>query len=484
MNGIGGKPREKIMANRTTQRLPRDRYVPAVVGAVLLLLLGVRVAPAGAPSPGSAVHSITRAELGLGAPGNGAPADFPAETTTLPALAAMAYERNPAIRAARAEWRASVERYRVATGLPDPRLMITYFPDPIETRLGPQDWNAMISQAIPFPGKLGKAGAVVRKDAEMARLRLDRTHRDVALSLAESFYELFYIDRARTIAEANRELLDTLEAAGEAAYARDRAALADMVRARSRAGQIRYDILLLEELAQTERARINGLLARPPEAPLGPVADAPTPILARSLEEIYVLAETREESIRHAGLAVEKAEAGEALARYENYPNFMAGLFFAGIGNPDVPMPPPDAGGDAFGVQFGVSIPLWFGKNRGRIGEARALAEKAVAERESRIHEVRTQIRTAFFRLRNAERLMGLYRDDLLPQALSALESAETWFREERGAFSDVVETQAVAYNFQLALARAHADYGKAFARLERLAGGSLREEGSGGDAP
>ncbi|MFP4584357.1 MAG: TolC family protein, partial [Desulfococcaceae bacterium] len=161
---------------------------------------------------------------------------------TLPELVARAYQDNPSIRAARAEWRANIERYRVTTGLPDPQFMVTYFPEPIQTRLGPQDWNAVISQPIPFPGKLGKAGEVVQKDAEMARLKLDQAHRDVALSLAESFYELYYIDRAKEIAAANRRLLNELEAAAESAYAQDRIALTDMVKAQSQAGQIQYDV--------------------------------------------------------------------------------------------------------------------------------------------------------------------------------------------------------------------------------------------------
>ena len=51
---------------------------------------------------------------------------------------------------------------------------------------------------------------------------------------------------------------------------------------------------------------------------------------------------------------------------------------------------------------------------------------------------------------------------------------AETGFQEGESSFSDFIETQSVWYNFQLALARARADYGKYLARLERLAGQSL----------
>ena len=57
------------------------------------------------------------------------------------------------------------------------------------------------------------------------------------------------------------------------------------------------------------------------------------------------------------------------------------------------------------------------------------------------------------------------------------METAETWFKEKQGSFSDFVETEAAYYNFQLALARAKADYGKYLARIERIVGKSLVDQ-------
>jgi outer membrane protein TolC len=54
------------------------------------------------------------------------------------------------------------------------------------------------------------------------------------------------------------------------------------------------------------------------------------------------------------------------------------------------------------------------------------------------------------------------------------MEIAETWFREKQSSFSNFIEAQAVWYNFQLALARAQADFGINLARLERMAGSPL----------
>jgi len=149
-------------------------------------------------------------------------------------------------------------------------------------------------------------------------------------------------------------------------------------------------------------------------------------------------------------------------------------VFYAGIGQPDVAAPPADSGKDAVGVQFGVSVPLWFGKNKARTAGAQALMRRARASKTARINETNGRIRALYFRLQNASRLVALYRDDLLPQAAQSMEIAETWFRQGESSFSDFVEAQVLWYNFQLSLARARADYEKYMARLERLVGSSV----------
>ncbi len=398
-------------------------------------------------------------------------------------LVAYAYESNPKIRAARQEWRAVVEQYRVTTAYPDPQLSFTYFPSPIETRLGPQDWNATLSQLIPFPGRLTRAGELVEADARIARLSLDRAVRDVIVKVRESVHELVYIRDARRVAAQNQELLDHLRKVGETAYGRDRATLLDVVKAQSQSGQLQYDVLLLEELEQTERAQLNALLDRPPDATIGPLPNLPVRPLAYTLDEIYELARQNQEEIRIADTRIRRAETDVELARFRNYPDFKIGVFYAGIGNPDVSNPPADAGDDALGIQAGVTIPLWFGKNRGRIAKAAAQAEAARARRRAVVNDTYAGIRALYFRLNNARRLIQLYGEQLVPEAARSLEIAETWFREGQGSFSDFVETESVWYNFQLALARARADHGKFLARLERLAGRSLTERGGAPDA-
>lgn len=400
------------------------------------------------------------------------------QTATIQDLLTYAYNESPVIVAAREAWRAKVESYRVATGLPNPQLMVTYFPEPLETRLGPQEWNATLSQTIPFPGKLIKAGEVVQTEARIAKLQLDKTVRDVVASVRESVYELIYIRAAKVIAAQQVQLLEQLRIVGETAYAEDRVALVDRMKALSQSGQLRYDALLLDELELVEVTRLNSLLNRSPQAAIGEFAVPPLQPLPYSLEEITQLAESHQEEIRIAEQGVSRAEAQVGLARSHYFPDFKVGLFYARIGNPDVPQPPPNAGDDALGVQFGLTLPIWFGKNQGRLHQARAERSRAQAGRQIRINETRTRLHATYFRLENARRLVELYKNELLPQAAQTLEIAETWFQEGQSSFSDFVEAQAVWYNFQLALARAQADYGKYWVGLERLVGNALTQRG------
>lgn len=392
-------------------------------------------------------------------------------TVQLADLLEYAYRTSPAITASTKSWEAFIETYRVEKSLPDPQLAATYFPRPIETRLGPQDWSVTLSQAIPFPGTLAQKAKVLESDVAMARIRVDKTVKTLVKKVSSSFYELGYIQSALAVAQANLALVRKMRQISENAYADDRALFYDVSKARAQTAQLQYDLLLLKELEKTEKTTLNTLLNRPPDAPLGQAAKGWPGKIVYTLEEVYDLALVYQEDILLAEEQVNRSEQAVQLARLETLPSFKVGLFYAAIGDPDVPMPPPEAGDDSVGVQFGMSLPLWLGKNQGRT--ARALAEKGTAQarKTEAANQVLAGISRLWFRLENAERLITLYEQDLLPQAVSSVRTAETWFRQGQGGFADFLEIQATAYNFQLSLARARADYAKTLVLLEQAAG-------------
>jgi outer membrane protein, heavy metal efflux system len=392
----------------------------------------------------------------------------------LPDLLNYAYLSNPAITASKKSWQSFIENYRVKKSLPDPQLAATYFPRPIETRLGPQDWSLSLSQVIPFPGTLSQKARVLEADVAISRFMVDKTVKDIVTKVSSSFYELGYIQKAMAVAQANLDLTRQMLEISENAYADDKALFYDVSKARAQTAQLQYDLLLLQELEKTEKTILNTLLNRPPEAPLGQTAGRLPQKVVYSLNDVYDLAMTHQEDLLMAAEQVNKSEQALKLARLENLPSFKVGLFYAAIGDPDVPNPPQDAGDDAVGVQFGMNLPLWFGKNQSRAAQALAEKEKAQALKTQAANQVRAGISRLWFKLENAERLITLYEKNLLPQAVSSVQTAETWFRQGKANFSDFLEIQATAYNFQLSLARAQVDYAKILVQLEQAAGAVL----------
>lgn len=385
-------------------------------------------------------------------------------------LLTYAYQSSPKVKAAKASWQVNIEKYRVETGYPDPLLTTMYFPYDPSRDWGNKRFETVLSQVIPFPGKLAAAGRVAETESQMAKLELDRTVRELAVKVRESYHELQYIREASRIADLNRLALEHLRKIGETAFSGNRTALYDILKAQSQSGQVQYDILLLEELERTEITRLNAFMNRPPEAVIGPLRDEPIVPLVYELNDIYALAETHREEIRAAAAGADKSRAEAEVARYQNLPEFMVGFKY----EYNAPEAPDASANNMYGIQFGVTIPIWWDKNAGRREAARAGTEKAAAQVSAQINEAHAMVREMFFRLKNAERLIALYRDQLLPQATKAMETAEIWNREGQGSLSDFVETEAVWYNFQLALARSRADYGKYLARLEGIVGISL----------
>jgi outer membrane protein TolC len=385
-------------------------------------------------------------------------------------LLSLVYQSSPVVKEAKASWRVAIEKYRVETGYPDPLLTTTYWPSDPSRNWGNKRFETELLQIIPFPGKLAAAGRVAETESDMAKLELDRTVRDLAVKVRESYHELQYIREAVRIANHNRLALEHIRKIGETAYTQNRTALYDVLKAQSQSGQVQYDMLLLEELERTEITRLNALMNRLPEAVIGPLQNEPPAPLAYGLNDIYTLAETHREEIRVAAAGANKSRAEADVARFQNLPEFMVGFKY----EYDAPDSPDASANNMYGIQFGMTLPIWWNKNAGRREAARAGTEKAAARINVQINEAHAMVRETFFRLKNADRLITLYRDQLLPQAIKAMETAEIWNREGQGSLTDFVETEAVWYNFQLALARSRADYGKYLAKLEGIVGISL----------
>lgn len=393
-------------------------------------------------------------------------------------LIEIAADRNPRLAAARQRWLASTERSAQARALPDPLLRYTEMIEPIETRVGPIERRFDLTQPIPWPGKLSAAGKVATERSKISELEYHIVLRDTIANVKVSYAEYLFLRKATRIVQQNRKLAQQLAEKASALYAtsmkgeRDVVTLFDSIKAQSQLSQLAYDFITLEELRLVEATNINSFLSRAPRAPLGEPRSQPFRLLNASVEQLYGLGLQYRQELQSAVHAISAAHEAERLAKLSRVPDFSVGVTYNMVGQAVTPST--ESGNDAWGVSLGMTLPIWITKNRARISEARSLRMAAERDRQARIDDLMARITKVYFRLQNAERLVHLYKDSLIPQAEEAMEIAEQWRDVGRDTIGRYLEAQSVWLNFQLAYHRALADYEQMVARMEQLVGTSL----------
>ncbi len=397
------------------------------------------------------------------------------QSISLGDLIQIAFERNPTIQASKARWSQTIQRYPQETSLDDPILKFSYYVEEVETRVGSQNYSIGFSQKFPFPGTLRQKGRIVEKEIEIASLRYEKTVRDIVAGLKQAVYEILYIDGAIGITQQNQSLLSEILSFAQTHYTKESAGLNDVFRAESQLAQLDYDLITLRELRAVQRSVINSILNRSADHQLGAIAASIPQESTFQLEALDTLVKEHNQEIRLSRLGVEKASEQIHLARKLNLPTFSIGANTIETGNALNPATR-DNGKDPILIGGGMSIPLWFNKNRARVRYAEEGKKVADQQQLTVSNQISVDLRKALFKLQNAQRLVTLYRDHLIPQAEHSMQIAEEWNRNQQGSISEILEVQSVWLNFNLAWLRARIDYAQSWVRLERLAGGSLTQ--------
>ena len=103
-----------------------------------------------------------------------------------------AAENNPGLKSSFNEYQANLEKVPQVGALPDPTVSFSYFIQPIETRLGPQQAKISASQMFPWFGTLG-----AKEDAstEMAKSKYENFEEQKSklfFDVKSTYYNLYF----------------------------------------------------------------------------------------------------------------------------------------------------------------------------------------------------------------------------------------------------------------------------------------------------
>ncbi|HUV38990.1 MAG TPA: TolC family protein [Planctomycetota bacterium] len=387
----------------------------------------------------------------------------------------LAMKNNPGLEASFNRWKAELERMPQVTSLSDPRFTYRYYIREVETRVGPQEHAFGVSQTFPWFGKLSLRGDVALEAANAARERYEAEKLKLFYRVKDAYYEHYHLRRASEIVAQNLELAKYFERIARTKFKVATGKHADVIRAQVEIGKLDDRLSSLRDLRSPIVARLNAALNRPLSAPLPWPAGIPEQTLATSDDDILAMLEARSPELKALEHEIEKQRRAVALARKEGTPDVTLSLDY--IVTDSAVMPGvSDSGKDPVMAGVSLNLPIWAEKYRASEREARRRLWAAIQTRADRTNVLGFRVKEVLYEFRDAERRISLYRDTLLPQARESVKVTETAYAAGTSDFLDLIDSQRVMLDFQLAFERALADHAQRLAEIEMLVGQSLSQ--------
>ena len=325
-------------------------------------------------------------------------------------------------------------------------------------------------QNVSFPTKTAKAGKVALENARAAGQRFAGRKFALQKQVLQAWLEASLMAEQIRIQTDNVSLLRLLsDTAGD----------------RVRAGAPQQDLLKAQiehRLAEAELSKVqaehdmmlamlNGMLGRKADEPLHLPAALPEPRPVW-VDDSQLIAAAVDAAPQLAALGRDVASRRNALelARMQFIPdiNPMAGF----------------TGSVSQMVGAMVSLPTTVPALRAAIQEARAMLRGSEAMARQARWDAGASFVAALYAMRNAEKLVGLYRDTVLPKAEQTLASSRQAYAAGQIAFVELIDSQRTLLDVRLMIAQARVEREKRLAELEALAGvdveavGNVKPEG------
>jgi len=429
------------------------------------------VSPAPSPRGGDIRrwHSSTAAFLaatallaGIGPPLAGESRSLDSSPLRLEELLAIAREANPDIRAAQLEVEAARARPSPARTVPNPRFDLTLRNAGADAVTLGDDPASGLSlgfvQELPYPGKLELRGQIEERGVARAESRQRLTELRVLSEVKATFFELSFVVESIAIVRKTREILIKLEKTAAARYEVGKGIQQDVLRAQVEISRLLETLTTLQQRRDSLKARLNQLINRPGDAPLGDPPRVETLRFHESYEELIESARHDSPALLERQHAIEQQQKVLALARRDLYPDFFLGGAYVDRGDFE----------SLYQISVGLRIPLYRNrKERRRIEEATARVGSLVQSKQSVLQSVEARLRDLYLQAESSQQNADLYERGLLRQAELALESSISAYEVGSVDFLTLLDSLLRLLNDEIQYYRHVTNVAIAMARME-----------------
>lgn len=383
-----------------------------------------------------------------------------------------ALNANPQVQSLYSAWQADQAKIPQAGALPDPTLGFNLLNVPVETFAFDQEAmtgkQIAVMQMFPFPGKLGLKEKIATEGANVSQFRLEEFRNQIVNGVKATYYNLFYIDKAIGTTEKNTRLIEEFVRIAETKYSVGKGLQQDVLKAQVELSKMEDKIINLRQRREALKAKLNALLNRPVENPVGKTVEPELIDFSYSLPQLTEFADSTKPLFKAWKAMERQSNQRVNLAKKDFYPNFKVGIAYTqrevlqnGMG-----------GADFLSGLFSVNVPLYFWKKqRKKVEETRYALDMVQHGYQNVRNQINSELEKFLTAVEKDKRLLDLYKTGIIPQASQSLNSAISGYQTDKVDFLTMLNNQVTLFNYELDYYRILSDYNTGIANLEVLTG-------------
>lgn len=385
------------------------------------------------------------------------PASLP-DPLSLSDVLALARSRRPDVQAM--EWRAeaAARRPRIVSAPPDPRVFASA--DHVPLTMPGIDFSGGVEMSAPLGRVLHHRSRVAEALAEGRREDVARMALEVELDAAIAFYRLRYVRALDSLLGDQITLVEQLLAGATARYSAGLGSQAEVLRVQAERARIGSLVRAVEGLRLSAEGGLNVAIGRSPGAGLPSLSETPMG-LPPTLDAAMAEARAERPELRSNAAAVEAAASEIEVMRGMYRPMVMGRLGAAYTMRE----------GPGLMGMVGFSVPIFRGRLRAGVSEARAMRGMAEAELDASTLRIEGEVAIAFGQYVAAQARARALHDEVVPLARQAVDAMLAEYAAGRVPLVAPIEAARTLFASEVESLDADMEVGIASARVLRSIG-------------
>lgn len=297
--------------------------------------------------------------------------------------------------------------------------------------------NAFISQQIDISGVRSIQARAAQAEVLVAQSRLDLARLTIATEVARAFYDLIRAREVLSLAEEEAKIVERMSLSTFKRVESGDAPAAQKTRAEIELARVKQRVAQAQAEATAAQTALNSLLANPLQVTITLTGSLNTTLYQESAHVMDMALKTRPE-IKEAEAKIGAAKAELGLAKSRSRPSL-----FADLTTDAWSLNRRSFQSDRFGFQVRLTLPLL---DRGQLRSEERAAQAHLAQQEAQRKETERQILSEVYRKQtlftSARMVADEYGRDMVPRALSLLESNQKGYEAGLISFLEVLDTQ------------------------------------------